>query len=168
MLIGAVVVKAIAREWLYRHIGCQFMGFILDTLASVRFLFMLVITLDRIFTVLSYGKYAGRVSFTLSAVVWIVSIIHGIVPLEGLLDCYTYVPTFSTATAVAGCSEECEVYIFTTLGITDFLGAVVPFFLYVILFRKTKALKKESCTCKWTRLSIQYFTTVTKQFGKKT
>ena len=145
VLIGAVVVNAIAREWLYGQSGCQFMGFILDTLASVRFLLMLVLTLDRVFTVFNpffYAKYAARVSITMSAVVWIVSIIRGIMPLSGILDCYTYIPTFSTCTASTGCSKECEVYIFTTLSVTDFLGAVVPFFLYVILFRKARTLKR--------------------------
>lgn len=145
VLIGSVVVNAIGREWLYGRAACQFMGSVHDSLVSVRFLLMLVLTLDRVFTVFNpffYTKYAARVSFAMSAVVWIASIVRGIVPLSGILDCYTYIPTFSTCTAVTGCSKECSIYIFTTLTVTDFLGAIVPFFLYLVLFWKAKDIKR--------------------------
>ena len=145
MLIGAVVVNAIGREWLYGRAACQFMGLVHDSLVSVRFLLMLVLTLDRIFTVFNpffYTKSAAKVSFTMSAVVWTVSLVRGIVPLSGLLDCYTYIPTFSTCTAATGCSKECRIYIFTTLAVTDFLGAVVPFFLYLALFWKARDIRR--------------------------
>ena len=136
-------ITAVTGEWVFGEGMCQASGFLHDGFASMRFLLTLAFTLDRFFTVFLpfyYAKHGGKVSSLMSFVVWMVSLIRVSIPLRGGLDCYAYVPTFKTCTAVT-CTET---YILTIVGITALLGDIIPFALYITLFIKAKKIKNKT------------------------
>lgn len=103
----------------------------IDGLAFVRFLMMLVITLDRLFTVFLpffYVKHGAKISAAMSATVWMGALIQVVNFLQGLSNCYAYLPT-------------CRVHVYTFVTLLQILGGMVPFALYLLLFWKAKTLE---------------------------
>ena len=144
-VLVAVFVSASVGEWIFGDFMCQIVGFMLDTYASVRFLLMFVLALDRYFTVFLpffYAKHGSHAAIVFSLAVWIVSVVRMSLAFQGVLDCYTYVPTFSVCTAVLKCSKQCEIFIQSTFSVTILLGGFVPLFLYIGLVWKARRLQK--------------------------
>ena len=140
----SIFVSAVTRRWLFGEALCQIIGMLHDGLIRVRFLLTLVFTLDRLLTVCApfyYAKHGGKISAAMSAVVWIVIFIQVTLSLRGGLDCYAYLPTFKTCTAVV-CSDACQANTLLFVALTYFFGGVVSFGLYLILFWKAKKLKR--------------------------
>ena len=144
-IMGTIFVSAVTQRWLFGEALCQIIGMLHDGLTCVRFLLMLVFTLDRLLTVFSpfyYAKHGGKISAAMSAVVWIVNFIQVTLSLRGGLDCYAYLPTFKTCAAVV-CSDACQANTLLFVTLTYFFGGVVSFGLYLILFWKAKKLKRK-------------------------
>ena len=138
----SIFVSAIARRWVFGEALCQIMGMLHDGINTGRFLITLVFTLDRLFTVFMpfyYAKHGGKISAAMSTFVWVLSLIRAIIPVKGGLDCFAYLPTFKTCTAV-GCSDACQANILLFVALSHSLGGVVSFGLYLILFWKAKQL----------------------------
>ena len=142
----SIFVSAVTRTWLFGEALCQIIGMLHDGLTCVRFLLTLVFTLDRLFTVylpFCYAKHGGKVCAVLSAVVWIVNLIQVVISLRGGLNCYAYLPTFKTCTAVP-CSDACLANTLLFVVLSYFFGGFVSFCLYLILFWKAKKLKRRT------------------------
>ena len=140
----SIFVSAIARRWVFGEALCQIMGMLHDGINTGRFLMTLVFTLDRLFTVFMpfyYAKHGGKISVAMSTFVWVLSLIRAIIPVKGGLDCFAYLPTFKTCTAV-GCSDACQANTLLFVALSHSLGGVVSFGLYLILFWKAKKLSK--------------------------
>ena len=139
----SIVVSAIARGWLFGEVFCQIVGMVNDGLTFVRFLMVLVFTLDRLFTVFMpffYIKHGAKISAAMSATAWMGALIQVVNSLQGLSNCYAYLPTFKTCTAVT-CSPACRVHVYTFVTLLQILGGMVPFALYLLLFWKAKKLE---------------------------
>ena len=142
----SIFVSAIARKWVFGEAVCQIMGMLHDGINNGRFLLTLVFTLDRLFTVFMpfyYAKHGGKISAAMSAFMWSLSLIRATVPLKGGLDCYAYLPTFKTCTAVA-CSNACQANTLLFVALSHSLGGFVSFGLYLILFWKAKKLRRRT------------------------
>ena len=137
--------NCIARRWLYGDIMCELFGILQYGLAAVRFLLMLVLALDRTFTVFlpfHYAKHGNKISTVMSLAAWSVSFVRVLIPLRGVMNCYAYLPAFKICTAVS-CSSTCQIYTLSMLGVLGALGCLVPFLLYILLFCKAKKLKRQ-------------------------
>ena len=142
----SIFVSAIARKWVFGEAVCPIMGMLHDGINNGRFLLTLVFTLDRLFTVFMpfyYAKHGGKISAAMSAFMWSLSLIRATVPLKGGLDCYAYLPTFKTCTAVA-CSNACQANTLLFVALSHSLGGFVSFGLYLILFWKAKKLRRRT------------------------
>lgn len=132
-VMASIVVSTIARGWLFGEVFCQIVGMVNDGLTFVRFRMVLVFTLDRLFTVfmpLFYIKHGAKISTAMSATVWMGALIQVVNSLQGLSNCYAYLPTFKTCTAVT-CSPACRVHVYTFVTLLQILGGMVPFALYM-------------------------------------
>ena len=141
-----VVASAVADKWLLGDIMCQIMGLIQHSAISLRFFLMLVLALDRVFTVFMpfhYDlRYGTRVAIGMSAAAWVISIFRVILPVEGILNCYTYVPAFSFCSVAPSCSRRCAIFAYTVFSTAVLLGGIIPFVLYVVLFCKARRLQR--------------------------
>ena len=115
----------------------------------VRFSMTFVLTVDRfiyIFGPFFYSKHGGRVAWILSGLMWILSLLRISIPLYGLLDCYTYIPTFKTCTVFSGCSRSCEYFAAVSIGFIVTSGVILPLILYVIIFVRVKQILRRHTT----------------------
>ena len=144
-----ILTSGIMGTWVFGEFFCNVTGMIHDAFAMVRFSMTFVLTVDRfiyIFGPFFYSKYGGRVAWILSGLMWILSLLRICIPLYGLLDCYTYIPTFKTCTVFAGCSRSCEYFAAVSIGFIVISGVILPLILYVIIFVKVKQILKQHTT----------------------
>ena len=138
-----ILTSGITGTWVFGEVFCNFTGIIHDAFAMFRFSMMFVLTMDRfiyIFGPFLYSKHGGKISWTLSSVMWSISLVRVIVPLYGILDCYTYIPTFKTCTVFSGCSKPCEYFAAASIGFIVITGVILPLLLYIIIFIKVKQI----------------------------
>ena len=141
-----IFTSGISGRWLYGEVICNITGMIHDAFAMFRFSMTLVLTIDRflyIFGPFIYAKHGGVVAWSLSCLMWILSLVRVIVPLYGILDCYAYIPTFKTCTVFSGCSRPCEIFAAVSISFIVFTGVVLSSILYAIIFIKVKHITKE-------------------------
>lgn len=143
---ATILTSGIQGTWVFGEIFCNITGMIHDAFAILRFSMMFVLTMDRfiyIFGPFFYPRYGGQVAFTLSALMWIVSLVRIIVPLYGILDCYAYIPAFKTCTVFSGCSAPCKTFAAVSVAFIVFTGVILPLGLYIIIFVKVKKITKQ-------------------------
>ena len=132
-----ILVSTIENNWVFGEVVCDITGMIHDAFAMFRFTMTLVLTMDRFLSVYKpffYSKHGGIVSWTLSATMWLITLVRVVVPLTGILNCYTYIPTFKTCTIYPGCSSYCEYFAAWSIGFVILCGVILPLFLYAIIF----------------------------------
>lgn len=76
----------------------------------------------------------------MSATVWMGALIRVVNSLQGLSNCYAYLPTFKTCKAET-CSPACRVHVCTFITLLQILGGMVPSALHLLLFWKAKKLE---------------------------
>lgn len=138
-------VTAISTEWLFGDAMCQILGAIHDTLITFRYLFTLVLTIDRMCTIFFpffYTKYGGKISAAMAIVMWSIAFSRSISALDFIAGCYGYLPTFKMCTAV-GCSTVCLGHTLGYAGLLAVTGVILPFILYLILYCRVKKLQRE-------------------------
>ncbi len=143
-VLVTVCVTSFAEEWILGDVVCQIVGPLHDMWVAQRFFFTLVLTLDRAFTLFlpfHYGPHSKKVSIFMSLVAWFFTVNRVSVVMKFGLDCYTYVPSFKTCTAV-NCSDACQVFILTYSALFILSGAVLPFLIYLVVFSKAKKARR--------------------------
>ena len=138
---------AVADRWLFGDIGCQILGFIHDAHLSIRYLFVLILTLDRFFTIFFpffYYRYGNRIAVTMSAVTWVILLVRLLVPSYIFLNCIAYVPVLRVCTGIAGCSDACNIYFAVYLSVLVACTTFLPFVLNLILYCKSRRLYRET------------------------
>lgn len=143
---ATILTSGIKGTWIFGEVFCNMTGMIHDAFAMVRFSMMLVLTVDRfiyIFGPFFYSKHGGKVAWLLSSSMWILSLVRVITPLYGVLNCYTYIPTFKTCTAFAGCSKPCEYFVAVSITFIVSTGVIIPMILYIIIFIKVKQITRQ-------------------------
>ncbi len=140
-----ILVSSITGTWVFGEFMCNITGMVHDAFAMFRFSMMLVLTIDRfisIFKPFFYNAYGGHIAWSLSIVMWILTLIRVIIPVYGVLDCYNYIPTFKTCTVFSGCSRECEIFTATSISFIVFTGVILSSCLYGIIFIRVRKICK--------------------------
>ena len=141
-----IFTSGITGEYQFGDFMCNILGFIHDFFAIFRFTMTLILALDRfvsVFCPFFYMRNSFRFICVLLVMVYIVSFVRVILPLSGIMGCFLYVHTQKTCTAFSGCSDGCLILIVcSSLFIVSF-GIISPLILYIILFCKTRSLKKK-------------------------
>ena len=143
---ATILTSAITGTWVFGEVFCNMTGMIHDAFAVVRFSMMLVLTVDRfiyIFWPHIYSQHGGKLVWSLSGCMWLLSLVRIIVPLYGILDCYNYIPTFKSCTVFSGCSKPCEYFVAASITFIVSSGVVFPLILYVFIFIKVREVTKQ-------------------------
>ena len=90
---AVILVSTVHGQWVLGEVACEIIGVINDGFAIFRFSMTFVLTIDRFLFVYKpffYVKRGKLVSWSLSAVMWLLTIFRVSLPLVGILDCYNY------------------------------------------------------------------------------
>ena len=139
------VAAAFGDRWYFGSIGCNILGVLHDAHLSIRYLFMLVLVLDRIFNVFMPFfsiRHGAKLAGIMSLIAWLIIIVRITLSLEGVLSCYAYVPILKACTGIGSCSTACKVYLATWITAVVLFTQVVPFFLSISMCVKGQRLNK--------------------------
>ena len=135
LIPATILISTIHGEWIFGRVACNITGMIHDGFAMYRFTMTFVFTIDRFISVYKpFFKHGALIAWTLSTIMWLVTIIRVIFPLSGILNCYTYIPAFKTCTAFPGCSNSCEYFVEWSVGLIILTGVVLPLCLYIAIY----------------------------------
>ena len=143
----AIFASGIARDWLLGDAMCNILGVVNDGFAWFRFMMTLILTLDRfvsVFLPFVYERNSKKILISSLTLVYFTTFLRVILPLKGIMSCYTYVATNKICTAYSGCSTGCYYFILVSIVIIVLLGAILPFCMYMILFYKAYKVRKIS------------------------
>ena len=137
-------VNAIAGRYVFTGL-CSTFGFLTFFLSLARTYLMFVFVLDRFCTVFMpfwYQRHRIKVVLPFSIGTWMLAFTVALVPVRGLLDCYTVLRNSWMCYPSAGCAHqrECFVYRWMSYILSNALG-IVSFMMYLILFRKARKLQ---------------------------
>ena len=131
---ATILISTIHGEWIFGRVVCNITGIIHDGFAMCRYTMTFVFTFDRFISVYKpFFKHGGSIALTLSVMVWLITLIRVILPLSGIFNCYTYIPSFKTCTAFPGCSNSCEYFVGWSIGHNFLCGVVLPLCFYLAL-----------------------------------
>lgn len=143
---ATILASGITGTWVFGQVTCNLTGMVHDAFPMFRFSMTLVLTLDRFIFVFApryYRNHGGKLALVLSGCVWILSLVRALVPLYGVLDCYTYIPVFKTCTTYTGCSKSCEYFIAANVIFIVFTGIFLPLALYTIIFIQMRSVDRQ-------------------------
>ncbi|XP_011402977.1 PREDICTED: melanopsin-B-like isoform X2 [Amphimedon queenslandica] len=143
----AIFVSGIARDWLLGEAMCNILGIINDGFAYFRFMMTFILTLDRfvsVFFPFVYERNSKKILIILLIMVYFTTFLRVILPLKGVMGCYTYVPTNKICTAYSDCSTGCYYFVLASVVTIVLIGAIIPFCMYMILFYKAYKVRKIS------------------------
>ena len=133
------------RWWLGSHV-CAAVGVFFVTTTVTRAFLMFVFVIDRflsIFWTFSYPKYRTRVSVALSVASWLISFIIALIPVPGMLDCYSFRETSQLCVLNSGCSSSCTLFISVVLGGISLLLSILPICFYAALYCKARKMQEK-------------------------
>ena len=139
------VAAAFGDQWYYGSIGCNILGVLHDAHLSARYIFMLVLVLDRVFNVfMPYFnmRHGAKLAIIMSLIGWLFIMLRITLSLEGVLSCYAYVPILKACTGIGSCSTACNVYLATWITGAVLFTQVVPFFLSIAMCVKGRRLNR--------------------------
>ena len=141
-----IFTSGITGEYQFGDFMCNIIGFIHDFFPTFRFTMTLILALDRFISVFCpffYMRNSFRLICVLLVMVYIVSFVRVILPLSGIMGCFLYVHIQKTCTTFSGCSDGCLILFVGNALFTVSFGIISPLILYIILFCKTRSLKKK-------------------------
>jgi len=139
------VASAFADKWLFGSIGCNILGVLHDLHLSVRYVFMLVLTLDRVFNVFMpffYMKHGSKLAGIMSLIAWLILLVRIVLSIEGVFSCYAYVTILKACTGIGSCSSACNIYLATWITSVVLLTQITPFVLSIAMCIKGKILNR--------------------------
>ena len=143
--------NAVADRFVFTGL-CPVIGFIVFYLRITRFYLMLVLALDRFCTVFLpfwYQRNRHRVKTitVLSLLAWVLGFIVALVPVKGLLDCYSFQRNTWACVPTNGCinKNECSVYNSVSSALSNGCN-IVSLLLYLSLFCKARQLRNKTVT----------------------
>ena len=138
--------NAIADRYVFSGL-CTTIGIIVFYMRIARIYLMFVLAVDRFLTVFKpfwYQRCRKRVIIILSLGAWILSFIVALIPVKGLLDCYSFQRHTWACVPSTGCLNEkaCSVYNSTSIALSNGCN-VVSLLLYFIMFCKARQLRNK-------------------------
>eukprot|EP00731_Ephydatia_muelleri_P013431 Em0007g741a len=124
---------------------CYVMGFVKLFVNFIRFMMMLVLSLDRfccVFFPFAYAMYGTKVCACLSLAVWTLAGGAASIPLG--IDCYGYQPNFGFCMIQPYCSVRCRSFTLGVVCVMIAFGGIVPTVLYSLMFLKARSLAKRT------------------------
>ena len=153
-LLNAVIVfptsaaNAIADRYVFTGL-CPVIGFVLFYLRIARIYLMAVLAIDRCCTVFLpfwYHRKRHRVKVitSLSLLAWILAAIVALIPVQGLLDCYSFQRNTWACVPTNGCihQQECSLYNSISVALSNTCN-VVSLLLYFSLFCKARSVRRK-------------------------
>lgn len=125
---------------------CVFNGFLLYSAALVRTFLMIVLVIDRFMSIFApyfYPRHSLKIVFILSILSWLLSVVGSVLPLPGILDCYSFVQTSQFCFFYHICSRDCSLLGRMLVAILTPV-TIIPFFLYGLIYCKAKKLQNSS------------------------
>ena len=141
----AIFVSGIAREWLLGDVMCNILGVFNDGFAYFRFMMTFILTLDQFVSIFSpffYNRNSKKILFSLLGLVYSTTFFRVVLPIKGVMGCYTYVSTNKICTAYSGCSLGCYYFVLVSITLIILIGAIIPLLMYGILFYKAHKMRK--------------------------
>ena len=138
--------NAIADHYVFTGF-CTTIGFFLFFLRIVRIYLMLVLVLDRfcsVFMPFWYQRNKIKVITPLSLGAWIWTFIITIIPVRGILDCYSFTRSTWACVPISGCRnpKACSIYISTSIFLSN-LCNIIGLVLYSVLFYKARKIRNK-------------------------
>ena len=126
---------------------CQALGMAVSFLFAARNLLMFVLVADRfclVFMPFWYDIRRVRVVVAMTTVAWVVSLVHVLIPVRGLLDCYAFSRTTWTCLIEDGCRYVAACRAYRALWLSLFTGGIcVAFLFYLVLMCKARKLQNK-------------------------
>ena len=133
---------------LWHNLGpswCSLLGFVQILFLTLRYTTMFLLSFDRfnmVFFPFSYPSRGKKIMLPLTVIVWLISLLFATIPLS--FQCFG----FSKATGFCGlsvfCSTTCAHWRYVQDSVAYFVGALVPFILYSLMFWKARQLNKSA------------------------
>lgn len=139
----AIIVGAIAREWLFGYAMCHIIAGISGAFFVAHFLMLFVLALDRAFTVFMpffYDRHGSKIAIGMSVALWAISLSRPVI--EASLGCVTFVPTYKICASTGSCNSVCSVFVPTFAWLVTVPGIIAPLVLYVAMYLKGRQLNK--------------------------
>ena len=138
--------NAIADRYVFTGF-CTTIGFAVFYLRIVRIYLMLVLVLDRfcsVFMPFWYQRNKMKVVVPLSLGAWSWAFIIAIIPVRGILDCYSFQRNTWACVPTNGCRNRnaCSTYNSTSIALSNVCN-ITGLVLYSILFYKAKKLRNK-------------------------
>ena len=127
---------------------CTAIGIAVFHLRIARIYLMFVLALDRFLTVFTpfwYQRCRMKVVTLLSIGAWTLSFIVVVIPVRGILDCFSFQRNTWACIPSTGClnRQACSVYNSTSIALSNSCN-VISLLLYSIMFCKAKQLRKKA------------------------
>ena len=147
--LPASAANAIAGRFVFTGL-CSLFGLIQFFLGLARTYLMFVLVFDRFCTVLVpfwFQRHRVRMVISLSLGAWILAFVVALIPVKGLLDCYTVRRSGWACFPSQGCNHqgECLTYTWIILILTN-TSSVVSLIMYLVLFCKARKLRNLKVT----------------------
>ena len=120
---------------------CSLLGFVQVFLASFRYTSMFLLAFDRlnmVFFPFAYPSHSNKIMISLTAVVWVLSLLIAIIPLG--IRCYGFQVSIGICSVSTTCSSECRFYRYVLDSVVYTSGALLPFIFYSLMFLKSRQM----------------------------
>ena len=142
-----MVVGSIARQWIIGNIACQVIGSTTSPFFTMHYFLVLVLTLDRFFTIFApffYEKHGSKVAVGMSISAWLLGLYHMISAIA--LGCIVYSPISKVCNTHGSCNIVCDVHNLAFICLTLIAGVAIPLVLYLLMYLRGRALDKKVMT----------------------
>eukprot|EP00731_Ephydatia_muelleri_P002137 Em0001g2137a len=120
---------------------CSLLGFVQVFLIAFRYTSMFLLAFDRlnvVFLPFAYPSHSNKVMISLTAVVWVLSLLIAIIPLG--IRCYGFQVSIGICTMTITCSSACRFYRYISDCVVYTSGALLPFIFYSLMFLKSRQM----------------------------
>ena len=120
---------------------CSLLGFVQVFLISFRYTSMFLLAFDRlnmVFFPFVYPSHSNKIMISLTAVVWVLSLLLAIIPLG--IQCYGFQVSIGICTMTITCSSACRFYRYISDSVVYTSGALLPFIFYSLMFLKSRQM----------------------------
>lgn len=142
MVLPVVFVSAVLRRWVLGDVACYILGGIANGFFTTNFLTILILTLDRFFTIFMpffYDRHGNKIATGMFLLLCLAVVLRFVI--NASLGCFKFALTHKMCVA-SGTTEICTVATATFAWVHVFAGVVVPIVLYIIMYMKGRQLNK--------------------------